>query len=402
MPTETRRFSASAAMWIVAAEIGVIYLLSTIPTPLYVVYRQAFHFSQITLTIIYAVYVLGTITAMFFLGRLADQIGRRPVVLASLAIAGVSAGVFLLAKHTAWLYPARILSGLAIALASGASTAWVTELEPGHDRTRATRFVIAANLLGLGLGALFAGILAQESSSPLRLPYAVFLAPLILVAFLVWRSKETVQNPKSLAEASARPRLGVPRNLRQRFISPAACAFAVFSVLGFYSSLIPSLLSESLHNRNHAVAGAVVAELFVVGAAAVIVVRALRPRTGLVLSLALLLPSVATLVVAEAAHSMTTLLIGTAVAGVATGLGYGYSLGDLNELAPDDKRSEMVSTYLIACYCGISLPVIGVGVLGRATGSLVADAIFAGMIALLAVTVLILQARLARHAKLPE
>jgi MFS family permease len=107
-------------MWMVAAQIAVVYILSTIPTPLYVVYRQAFHFSQLMLTVIYAVYTLGTIAAMFFLGRLADQIGRRPVVLASLAIAAVSVGLFLLANHTAWLFPARILSGLAIALASGA------------------------------------------------------------------------------------------------------------------------------------------------------------------------------------------------------------------------------------------------------------------------------------------
>jgi hypothetical protein len=88
---------------------------------------------------------------------------RRPVVLASLAIAAASAGNFLLAKHTAWLFPARILSGLAIALASGASTAWITELEPRHNRSRATRFVIAANLMGLGLGALLAGLRAQDA-----------------------------------------------------------------------------------------------------------------------------------------------------------------------------------------------------------------------------------------------
>src|SRR5260221_133020 len=56
---------------------------------------------------------------LFFLGRLADQIGRRPGVLASRAIVVASAGVFLLAKHTAGPFPARFLSGLAIALSSG-------------------------------------------------------------------------------------------------------------------------------------------------------------------------------------------------------------------------------------------------------------------------------------------
>src|SRR5438105_13535011 len=89
----------AAAMWAVAAELGAIYVLSNLPTPLYVIYRQAFGFSQLTLTVIYAV-VVGTIATMFFLGRLSDQIGRRPVVLASLVLAGLSGIAFLLAAST--------------------------------------------------------------------------------------------------------------------------------------------------------------------------------------------------------------------------------------------------------------------------------------------------------------
>src|SRR6266513_2503405 len=90
-----------------------------IPTPIYVIYRQQFHFSDIVLTLIYAAYVIGTVTTMFFLGRLSDQVGRRPVVLISLGIGAAGAIIFLFANTTAWLFPARILSGLAIALASG-------------------------------------------------------------------------------------------------------------------------------------------------------------------------------------------------------------------------------------------------------------------------------------------
>src|SRR5438045_4995263 len=74
-----------AAAWIVAAEIAVIYVLCRLPTPIYVIYRQQFHFSEIVLTWIYAAYVIGTVATMFFLGRLSDQAGRRPVVLISLA-----------------------------------------------------------------------------------------------------------------------------------------------------------------------------------------------------------------------------------------------------------------------------------------------------------------------------
>jgi hypothetical protein len=57
-----------AAAWIVAVEVAVIYILSTLPMPIYVIYRQQFHFSEIILTLIYAAYVIGTVATMLFLG----------------------------------------------------------------------------------------------------------------------------------------------------------------------------------------------------------------------------------------------------------------------------------------------------------------------------------------------
>lgn len=175
-----------------AAEVAVIYILSTLPTPIYVIYRQQFHFSEITLTLIYAAYVIGTVATMFFLGRLSDQIGRRPVVLSSLGIAVAGAVTFLFANATTWLFPARILSGLAIALASGASTAWIVELQTEKDTTFATQITIGANLLGLGLGPFIAGLLAEYAQWPLRLCYVVFLLLLMPTVIFIWMSQETL------------------------------------------------------------------------------------------------------------------------------------------------------------------------------------------------------------------
>jgi MFS family permease len=48
----------------------------------------------------YAIYVVGTVAAMFFFGRLSDQVGRCVVVLISLGIAAAAALVFLFAQQT--------------------------------------------------------------------------------------------------------------------------------------------------------------------------------------------------------------------------------------------------------------------------------------------------------------
>ncbi|HEX4792366.1 MAG TPA: MFS transporter [Humisphaera sp.] len=384
------------AMWVAAAEMAAIYLISTIPTPLYAIYQERFGFSQIMLTLIYAVYVVGTTAAMFFLGRVSDQIGRRPVVLVSLGIVAASAFCFIAARGVVWLFAARALSGLAIALASGATAAWILELEPAKDKARAARITTAANLLGLGVGALAAGLLAEYAPSPLVLSYVVFLVVLLPISWLSARLPETIKDAEPMEKISMRPRIGVPRDLWMRFLPPAVAAFAVLSVMGFYSALIPTLLSGALQNKNHAVAGAVVAELFVLGTFAVASFPQLGERAGLMISLALLLPSIGALLASEAMHSMWLLIAATVIGGVSTAVGFQYSLEAVNKMAPKEKRSEIISMYMIFCYAGVSLPVVGIGVLSTWMRPLIADAIFAGVVGVLVIASLIGGVMLAR------
>ncbi|HEY2029527.1 MAG TPA: MFS transporter [Myxococcales bacterium] len=379
---------AAKSPWTIATSLSVIFLLSNLPTPLYVVYQEQFGFSQITLTLVYSAYVAGTLLTMFFLGRLSDQIGRRPVMLASLGLAAASAVLFLLARSTPWLYAARIVSGIAIALASGASTAWVVELEPHGDQGRGTRIAIGANDIGLALGPLLAGVLADFAPAPLRLSYWLFLAVLIPAAFLALRTKETGAG-KPIEEASFEPQLGVKKEKRGGFVAPAVGAFAAFAVLGFYSALIPTLLGKELHLKSHTLAGGIVALLFGCGTVAIAWKPSLPDPRGLRGSLVALLPGTVLLVVAEALRSLPCLIAATIIGGFATGLAYRSSLRAVNALVPDEERSGMVSAYLIVCYAGISLPVIGIGLLGTALSPLATNAIFAGVVCVAAIVALV-------------
>ena len=86
---------------------------------------------------------------------------------------------------------------------------------------------------------------------------------------------------------------------------------------------------------------------------------------------------------------MTLLLCSTALAGVAAALGYRDTLQTVNELAPSDRRAELISTYLLACYSGIALPVVGIDLVADATNLDTAMVTFAGMIIVLALVALI-------------
>jgi MFS family permease len=377
------------ALTAVAAQLGVMFIGAILPTPLYPLYREAFGFSGVTLTLIYATYVLGNLTALLFFGRLADQIGRRPASLPAVAVGIASAVIFTAAQGTGWLFVARGVSGFSTGLASGAATAWIAELYAGSDKSRAARVASAANFLGCAAGPLIGGLFAQFAPAPLRLPYLAFLVLLCGAAGAIMLPRETVVQPKLLRDIELHPRIGVPPGIRLQFISPAVTGFATFSLIGFYSALIPSLLGETLHQTAPLVAGAIVCELFLIAAFAILASGAFASQAATLAALLLLPPSVWILVGAEIAHSLAVLVFAAALGGLAGGLGYRGSLEVINRIAPGDRRSEVVSSYMIAIFAGNSVPVIGIGFLSAATTALTAHVTFAAVLTALAALALL-------------
>jgi MFS family permease len=373
-------------MWIGVAGIGSLYIGSTLPTPLYPLYRYQFGFSEFVVTAIYASYVIGNLTALFALGRVSDQVGRRPTTLIAFAVLFASVLCFLGSISTAWLFIARALNGLAAGLGAGALTAWIAELEPSHNKARAAIVASTGNLAGLGLGAIIAGLLAQYGPWPLRTSYVVYLAMLLIIVVLTLTMPEGVEHTvRNVDDLSLRPRIGVPRNIRLAFIAPAAMAFATFALGGFYAALTPGLLSQRLQQHNLAVVGALVALFFGTGALTAANTGKLTPRPAMLISTIMLLIGLALLVTAEHMRSMAILVIATVIGGAATALGYRCSLEIVNEIAPAAQRAELVSSYLLVCYTANSLPVIGVGLLSLVVSADSAHRAFALLLAVLSV-----------------
>jgi MFS family permease len=370
---------------IVAAMLGVMFVGAIMPTPLYPLYRQAFGFSGVTLTLIYAIYVLGNLLALLLFGRLSDQIGRRSVSLVAVGFGVASAVAFAFAASTAWLFAARVLSGLSTGLAAGAATAWIAELYDDRGNGTAARIAAAANFFGCAAGPVMGGFIAQFSSAPLRLPYLIYLVLLCATAGAVCFAPETVMKPRhTLREVSLKPRLGVPQRIWRRFVSPAVGGFATFALIGFYAALIPSVLRESLQQTAPAVAGIVVGELFLIAALTILSTGRITSQMTMLSALTLLLPAVWLLVAAEVGQSLPMLLAAAALGGITGGLGYRGSLEVINRIAPADRRGEVVSSYLVALFAGNSVPVIGIGLLTAAASAFLAHVTFAAVITALA------------------
>ena len=113
-------------------------------------------------------------------GRWSDRVGRRPVMLLTIAGTAVALLVMGLASSLAWLFVARLLGGLFGANISVAS-AYITDVTSEEERTRFMGFLGASFGLGFILGPAIGGLLA---------PYGYnvpmfFAAGLAAVNFLV-------------------------------------------------------------------------------------------------------------------------------------------------------------------------------------------------------------------------
>ncbi|MER7754548.1 MFS transporter [Kitasatospora sp. NPDC097643] len=369
----------------VALTFWVTMAGTTVPTPLYPLYQHALGFTPLTVTVIFAVYAAGVVTGLLTLGRLSDEIGRRPVLALGLLLAAGAAGLFEAADSLPWLLAARVLSGLAAALMTGAATAALLDLAPPARRVRAQTLALAANMGGLAGGTLLAGVLAEWAGSPLRLPWTVMLVltGVALVALLA--VPETVARPTGF-----HPRLQplrVPAPVRPAFLRAAVAGGSGFAVLGVLTAVSGLFLATVLGLHNHALAGLVVCLAFAATAVGQLLARALPPARALPAACAGLVLAAALVATALITSSLAPLLLGACLNGLATGTAVATGLGTVNGGVPPERRGEAVSAFFAILYTMLSVPVVGVGLLIRATDLRTAGVVFSAVVAALALAV---------------
>jgi MFS family permease len=215
------------AFWVVAAAFCVNLAFSAVPTPLYVIYQHRDHFSTLMITVVYAVYAIGVIASLFLGGHVSDWVGRRRVLVPALGVNVLSAALFLAFPSLAGLIVARVVSGVSIGLTTGTATAYLAELHLGAGGSPVGRrpqvVATAANLGGIGIGPLGAGLLAQFVRSPLVVPYLVFGGALVVLTGLIAISPETLTRPDP--RPTWRPqRVAIPAHARGTFFAATAAA----------------------------------------------------------------------------------------------------------------------------------------------------------------------------------
>lgn len=126
------------------------------------------------------VYCLANFVASPALGALSDFVGRRPVLLVSLAALGIDYVILSLAPNLWWLVAGRALAGL-FGATYAAAAAYIADISPPEKRAQNFGLIGAAFGIGFIAGPAIGGVLGEVGP---RLPF-VAAAGLSLVNCLV-------------------------------------------------------------------------------------------------------------------------------------------------------------------------------------------------------------------------
>lgn len=386
-----RRLTGTPAFAVVAAIIGLALAASAAPSPLYGVYQQDWHFSTITLTLVYAVYTVGVLGALLVAGSISDDVGRRPVIVTALAGLIVSTVVFALAESVAWLFVARALQGVATGLALGAAGAALIDLHPRGDFRRIGLVNGTVSGAGMGIGSIVAAALVQYGPAPRVLPFVVLgvLFAVALVATLMLPEPVTDRSRPALRIQAPR----VPPAIRGAFLLSALAVIASWSIGGIYLSLGPRLASEMLHTDNHLAGGVAMLALTIPGVLTQLRWHNIDPHAAASGGAAVLGVGMALIVVSLSTGSAVFFIVASCVTGAGWGVAFLGALRSLTAVIPPQHRAEVMSAFYVVAYLSLGVPAIVAGIVVTHIGIDDTFRIFGSLVVVLAATVAVLAAR---------
>jgi MFS family permease len=370
--------------WAVAFTFLVAMAYSTVPSPLFPLYVAHEGFSTFAITVVFAAFAVGVVISLVLAGHLSDSVGRKTVLIPALGLEIVSAVLFLTSTSLPVLIVARVVNGLGVGMIAATATAYLHDLHarhrPGASPRRFEVVSTAANIGGLGFGALVAGVLAQYVSSPLSTPYVVLAALLVVSIVAVALTPETVVRKR----VAYRPqRISADHGDRRGYVVAGAGAFSAFAVFGVFTSVSPGFVAGELHHPSRLLAGLVVFIVFGGAALAQTVLGGLPLRVLRTIGLGGQAIGVLLVVAGMYATSFPLFLVGGAIAGVGAGVQFKASIGAVASMAAPAKRGEALAGLFFIAYLGLSVPSLSIGLATRFLDPTTVMTWFAGILFIL-------------------
>jgi MFS family permease len=390
------RLSKPGGFWLVVFLVITGLLGSYSLTPLYSVYQERWHFSDLMLSVAFACYSLGTVVALLLFGSLSDRLGRRAAFFPALLGVVASLLILMFAVDLPMLLVGRAVQGIFTGIVNSTAGAALMDLAPRGNRRTAALANSTSISAGSALGPLIAGFLVAHAPWPTRTPYLLVLALLVVGLVGVALMPETVDQAHRLAAPRGFRRLRMPDN---RTVFILACLGAVTCSAGMaVFAEFGTQLATQVNLNGASMGGLLVFVMF----GTIGLVQLVLNRVGHVASLLVgtvgIVIGWAGIVAALSAHLAVVMFIAAVVAGAGAGLAFMGATAAVNHVAAHHRRAEAISLYFVVLFLALAVPGIAGGALAQAIGLTGTAVVMLGLAAVIAL-VLCVAARLPRIAR---
>lgn len=342
---------------------------SSAPSPLYHLYQSQWGFSSLTLTALFAVYVLGVLLALSLLGRISDRLpDRRWIIVPALSTVAMGSMVLASAGSLEALFLGRLLAGIGTGALTGSANAVLIGLDAKASRRHAPVLATLAFTLGSALGPVLSTVAVAADVWPTVSPFV------INAALAIYTAIRLCLIPRSLLVAS----MVSPRRSDRRRPTFAYAMQGLWGKFGRCSGILmlswllgsvvvalgPSMYlfaSQPESPRSYVYAGLLVAAFQGIAGIAQYLLRSVPPRRAMSLGASLLCVAWGGSVVGLWFHIPEVFAVGAVVAGVGYGAAFVGAMQAYITLAPADHRATLGSLFYVAGYLGSGLGIIVIG-----------------------------------------
>lgn len=381
---------SSIAFPLLAAILFLFFVSASVPSPLFVVFQERWGFSPGMLTVAFSIYSLVLLLTLLVAGSLSDHLGRKPVIVAALAIQVASMALFLTADGIGGLLAARIVQGLSMGMVNGALSAAVIEAAPPARKALGGLLTSISPLAGLAVGAFVTGALLGLTDKAEIWVFGFLGGLFCLGAAIVLFIPETASSVPGLLRSLV-PSVHVTRSARDGFRRGLPLLLSIWALCGFVAALGPSLLRTVFGVDSGLLNGATVAVLCGAGAVSPLILCGMTPGRMAVVGMAAVTAGVGLLLVSIGTGALALFFVGGAVAGAGLGASFSGLIQSLVSLTPAHERAELFAAIFLVSYLSLSVPPIAAGFAVPLTGFLATTEAYLGAVLVVSATATILQ-----------
>jgi MFS family permease len=377
------KFSGSAFFWVAFAMV-VGGMSTALISPLYPVYQSQWQLQVSDISLIYVVYMLGALSSLLFLGRLADLLGFDRAMRVAIALLLGGTALTVLAWNIPSLLVGRFIVGVSASVVTIAGTVGLIHLSAEEAHPKVSSFTSVLLAFGFGLGPLLGGVTGQWVAYPLITTYI----PILLLGLLVWVVLLRMPRLAPVPLPSVRrfalgclPRLTWPEpGKRAVFVLNCCFPLVAFGVFGLYASMAPLFLEKMVSWHGPFISGGAIAAILIASAGTQLACSGLRAHVAGTLGLLCLAASNGLMIANLGLGWSTLFLLGVVLTAVGHGLTMLAGSNILNRLSQPHNRTGLVATLWVAGYVGTIVPMLAIGWIADHFGLPVAVTAFCSMI----------------------